>query len=262
MRCPAATFLLCLVASIGLAQETPAEFAVLRADRVVVPIGESEHLSCSISGIGNEAEMSCESHKGEGIPLVFHVALVVGSNHVAYVVSCGGGLVRRIGCQALSAGQVLKGTVGGGKLSVALGAKTKTYRVETSSYIGPVRVDSSTSAAKSPSEPEPAEEPAVQPSVKRTIQTERSGQSTDVRHEAEVQNGPAHDAKVMISSEPSGAEIYVDDAFMGNTPSLVQLTAGSHAIRIEAKGYKTWSRATTLTEGGKVTLQATLEPGQ
>ncbi len=58
----------------------------------------------------------------------------------------------------------------------------------------------------------------------------------------------------MFSSEPTGADIYVDAIFMGNTPSQILLAAGSHSVRIEAKGQKPWSRPVTLTAGGKVTL--------
>jgi hypothetical protein len=66
----------------------------------------------------------------------------------------------------------------------------------------------------------------------------------------------------MVSSEPSGADIYFDGNFMGNTPSLVQLVPGSHEIRIEAKGHKAWSRTINLTSGSKVTVQATLDAEQ
>lgn len=66
----------------------------------------------------------------------------------------------------------------------------------------------------------------------------------------------------MFSSEPSGADIYVDGNFMGSTPSQIQLAAGSHTVRIETKGQKPWSRAVTVTAGGKVTIQAVLSAEQ
>jgi len=136
------------------ASPAPSDFAVLRTDRVVVHTGESEHLSCSITGQGDGAQISCDSTAGSGVPLVYHVALVVGSNHVGYIVSCGGGLVWRIHCRALSAGQVLKGSVQGGKLSVDLDGKARTYRVETSAYIGPIGAKPSLDNSNSSSPPE------------------------------------------------------------------------------------------------------------
>jgi PEGA domain len=73
-------------------------------------------------------------------------------------------------------------------------------------------------------------------------------------------SSPADTAKVMVSSEPSGTEIYVDGNFMGNTPSLIDLPAGSHTVRVEAKGRASWSRTATLTTGSKITVQAVLSP--
>jgi hypothetical protein len=66
----------------------------------------------------------------------------------------------------------------------------------------------------------------------------------------------------MVSSEPTGGDIYVDGNFMGNTPSLIELPAGSHTVRVEAKGHTPWSRAVSLTAGSKITVQAVLDPTQ
>jgi hypothetical protein len=233
-----------------------AEFAVMRTDRVTVSTGESAHLNCSILGIGDAAQLSCESHtSANGVPLVYHVALIVGSDKVGYVVSCGGGLVWRIGCHPLSAGQVVKGSVDGGKLHISVGSKTKTYRIETSAYIGPITKgspDESTSATT------PAPSTAPDPSVKLAVHTETTSGSSSGAGRPDQPSPPANTAKVMVSSEPTGGEIYVDGNFMGNTPSLIDLPAGSHTVRLEAKGQKPWSRAVSLTAGSKVTLQAVL----
>ena len=196
------------------ASPAPSEFAVPRTDRVVVHTGESEHLSCSITGQGDGAQISCDSMTGSGVPLVYHVALVVGSNHVGYIVSCGGGLVWRIHCRALSAGQVLKGSVQGGKLSVDLDGKARTYRVETSAYIGPIGAkpspDDSVNSSAPPEESGPA------PSVKRAVHVEKAaGQGPAPDTEGDQSGTPSSMAKVMVSSEPSGADIYVDGNFMG-----------------------------------------------
>jgi hypothetical protein len=259
-----ATLFFCVLALSAQAQQVSpaqAEFAVLRTDRVVVSTGESTRLNCSVVGIGDAAQISCESQSGSGIPLVYHVALVVGSNHVGYVVSCGGGLVRRIGCQPLTAGQVLKGSIEGDKLHVPVGSKTKTYRVETSAYIGPLgkgSSDESTTTATPPSAPSAAPEPSVKLAMHTKTTT---GSSSDVA-QPDQSSSPANTAKVMVSSEPTGGDIYVDGNFMGNTPSLIELPAGSHTVRVEAKGQKPWSRAVSLTAGSKVTVQAVLDLAQ
>jgi PEGA domain len=254
-----ATCFACLLALSGQAQQVSpqAEFAVLRTDRVTITTGESTHLNCSVVGLGDSAQINCESHtSGSGIPLVYHVALVVSSDKVGYIVSCGGGLVWRIGCHPLSAGQVVRGTVEGGKLHVSVGSKTKTFRVETSAYIGPFSKGSpeESTTATPPSAPSTASEP----SVKLAVETKKSDASSTGAAQPEQPSSPASTAKVMVSSEPAGGDIYVDGDFMGNTPSLIELPAGSHTVRVEAKGQKSWSRAVSLTAGSKVTLQAAL----
>jgi hypothetical protein len=236
-----------------------AEFAVLRTDRLTVTTGESTHLNCSVIGLGDAAQMNCESHtSGSGIPLVYHVALVVGSDKVGYIVSCGGGLVWRIGCHPLSAGQVVKGSVEGGKLHVSMGSKTKTYRVETSAYIGPLTKGSPGESTTDSATPPSAPSTALEPSVKLAVQTKKSDDSSTGAAQPEQPSSPASTAKVMVSSEPAGGDIYVDGNFMGNTPSLIELPAGSHTVRVEAKGQKRWSRTVSLTAGSKVAIQAVL----
>lgn len=244
--------LLSLSAQAQKASPAQGEFAVLKTDRVTVTVDESTRLNCSVVGSEDAAQMNCESHTGSGIPLVYHVALVVGSDHVGYVVSCGGGLVRRIGCKPLSAGQVFKGSIRDGKLDLLVDAKTHSYRIETSAYIGPVGANANVQTAH------PRDEDNAGPTVKRAVQTETPEQSPS---EAQSQ-ADSGTSKVMVSSEPSGADIFVDSNFMGNTPSLLQLPAGSHTIRIESKGEKPWSREVNLTGGSKITIQASLVPEQ
>lgn len=67
-------------------------------------------------------------------------------------------------------------------------------------------------------------------------------------------------AIVTITSDPSGADIYVDGAFVGNTPSTLHLSVGEHAIRIETEGKNPWERQLDVLKDSKVTLRATLSP--
>jgi len=66
-------------------------------------------------------------------------------------------------------------------------------------------------------------------------------------------------ASVAITSNPDGAEIYVDEALVGNAPSTVKLEPGKHTIRVALNGYKPWSREITTQSGSEVRLTATLE---
>jgi hypothetical protein len=63
----------------------------------------------------------------------------------------------------------------------------------------------------------------------------------------------------VIKSTPDGAEITIDGKLVGTTPSTVQLTPGEHTISIDKAGFKQWQRTITVTAGGSINLEATLE---
>jgi PEGA domain len=62
-----------------------------------------------------------------------------------------------------------------------------------------------------------------------------------------------------VHSTPDGAEVYVDGAFVGNTPATLKLASGQHTIRCTQSGYKDWSREITVQSGSQAHLTATLE---
>src|SRR5437660_3269775 len=64
---------------------------------------------------------------------------------------------------------------------------------------------------------------------------------------------------IEIKSTPDGAEITVDDKYMGSTPSTLRLSAGDHKIKLEKPGFKPWERTLTASGGGTATVNATLE---
>ena len=70
---------------------------------------------------------------------------------------------------------------------------------------------------------------------------------------------PEQPASVTVKSTPVGADISVDGKFMGNTPSTIQLAPGEHLVLIEKEGLKPWQRTMTVSPGGSITLDATLE---
>lgn len=65
---------------------------------------------------------------------------------------------------------------------------------------------------------------------------------------------------VIISSEPDGAEIFVDEKFHGNTPATLRIPAGSHAIILKFPGRADWRRTLEIFKSSKVSLKATLDP--
>src|SRR6266436_1067759 len=77
-----------------------------------------------------------------------------------------------------------------------------------------------------------------------------------------TQNGKGLDAAlstVDIKSTPDGAEITVDDKFMGSTPSSLRLAVGDHKIKLGKSGFKIWERTMTVGAGATATVDATLE---
>src|SRR5712692_5204564 len=57
-------------------------------------------------------------------------------------------------------------------------------------------------------------------------------------------------SSVDVKSVPDGADITVDDKYMGSTPSTLKLAPGDHKIRLEKPGFKTWERTLTVAAGG------------
>jgi len=49
-------------------------------------------------------------------------------------------------------------------------------------------------------------------------------------------------SSIDIKSTPDGADITVDDKYVGTTPSMLKLPAGDHKIKLEMTGYKAWEK--------------------
>ncbi len=75
---------------------------------------------------------------------------------------------------------------------------------------------------------------------------------------AAVTNVPA-DAELILASSIDGADIEIDGAFVGNTPSTVQVSTGDHTVRISREGYQSYEKRIHVS-GGKISLRAELEP--
>jgi PEGA domain len=64
---------------------------------------------------------------------------------------------------------------------------------------------------------------------------------------------------VAIMSDPDGAEIYVDEKFVGNAPAKMKLAAGSHIMVIKAVGFVEWKRTLEILKDSQVTLKPVLD---
>ena len=63
-----------------------------------------------------------------------------------------------------------------------------------------------------------------------------------------------------ITSEPDGAEIFLDDKFIGTTPATLRLTEGTHTLILKSRHRVDWQRSITVLKDSTVTVKATLDP--
>ena len=64
---------------------------------------------------------------------------------------------------------------------------------------------------------------------------------------------------VFISSEPSGASIYLDGEYKGTTPKTISdVSAGYHTIKLNKEGYQSWSISVHVTSGATETVSASM----
>ena len=64
---------------------------------------------------------------------------------------------------------------------------------------------------------------------------------------------------VRVTAEDESYEIYVDGAFVGNTPANVKLMEGTHVIEVKKPGFKDYRRQIKISDGCELTLRAVLE---
>jgi hypothetical protein len=61
---------------------------------------------------------------------------------------------------------------------------------------------------------------------------------------------------LMITSDFIGADIYVDGKFVGQTPSTIHLSAGSHHVEVKSPDNQPWTRDLEVTAGSQISLRA------
>jgi hypothetical protein len=69
----------------------------------------------------------------------------------------------------------------------------------------------------------------------------------------------AETSSVVFTSEPIGAEIYIDGKFVGQTPATIAMPPGSHVVIMKASGRKDWERDLDVLRNSQVALHPVLE---
>jgi len=93
---------------------------------------------------------------------------------------------------------------------------------------------------------------------RQTVATEDS-----VATEASEMSSPAAPegiGTVVITSQPDGAEIFIDDKFHGNAPATLRLPAGTHVIVLKFPKRADWRRTLEVLKSSKTSLKAILDP--
>jgi len=89
------------------------------------------------------------------------------------------------------------------------------------------------------------------------------GQPPTAAPAAELGNGTDSGLPtVEIKSTPDGAEITVDEKYIGSTPSALRLSVGDHKIKLEKSGFKSWKKTLTVSSGGKIQISADLQASE
>jgi len=70
---------------------------------------------------------------------------------------------------------------------------------------------------------------------------------------------PYINGQITVRSSPSGANIYLDNAYRGLTPlTLVDIPQGSHAIILKLNGYQDWQSSINVVAGSSTDVSGTL----
>jgi hypothetical protein len=105
----------------------------------------------------------------------------------------------------------------------------------------------------------PPPKPDATPVAPAPVAPVVSAPAAPVTHAAPAAQ-PGEYITVECFSDPSGADIYIDDDYHGNTPSILKIQPGKHQIEYRLMGYKAHMQPLDLTSGtGLRTVRMTLE---
>lgn len=62
-----------------------------------------------------------------------------------------------------------------------------------------------------------------------------------------------------VGSQPTGADVYIEDKFAGKTPITLSVRAGKHFLHMFMKDYNNWSEEITVEPDKELRVSATLE---
>jgi serine/threonine protein kinase len=99
-----------------------------------------------------------------------------------------------------------------------------------------------------------------------TLSKQRPARSVDFKlrpTSAPVEATPAANSpgSLQVTSQPSGAQVFVDDYLIGTAPLLLSnVETGSRRLRVELSGYKIWTKSVQVEPSARLRVSARLEP--
>lgn len=66
--------------------------------------------------------------------------------------------------------------------------------------------------------------------------------------------------QMVVTSEPAGAEVLIDDRPLGTTPIDEEVPGGGHGLELRLEGYRPFRRSIDVSPGQQVSSSVTLEP--
>jgi general secretion pathway protein A len=151
--------------------------------------------------------------------------------------------------------------------SVAIPVPTKTHKAATTKQSLNIKTNESGKAASHRNSGPPlttTQAAATPPESAAELSLSMAAGATPLRpaiasHGDSAASAPTSaPASLSIDSSPRGADIEIDGAFVGNTPSRISIAPGSHQIEARKKGFASWTRSLNVT-GGSIHLNAELE---
>ncbi len=111
--------------------------------------------------------------------------------------------------------------------------------------------------------PAPASPTAGQPPTQQAPPSHAPAEESQQQSSQQVpQQEPADaaGAELTLTSTPDGADVEIDGAFVGSTPSTIPIANGDHTVRLSKRGYQPYERRLRVN-GGSISVHADLEAG-
>lgn len=74
----------------------------------------------------------------------------------------------------------------------------------------------------------------------------------------QIRLGPR--SRFEVRSDPPGANVILDDTLIGATPIDIETSVGTHLMRLESPGFRTYARLVDVLEGPRLPIDITLAP--